>query len=124
MALTGTAIGNFAIPPINQLLLSEFNFTFALLMIGAIQLNLCVAATLYRPIEDNYKQNQGIRLLTVSSIGHANMFRWDETWRLSPDEMWLPRKTRSISQNAVSRRNILHNCNMVFGEDPPWTNIG
>ena len=57
--ICGSGIGAFSLPPLVQYLFSNLNYFNALLLIGAIQLNLCVCATFYRPIEDNYRPQKG-----------------------------------------------------------------
>ena len=51
IATAGSGLGAFAYPPVVSLLFSYYGYFGALLVISAVSLNLCVAASLYRPID-------------------------------------------------------------------------
>ena len=60
IATSGSALGTLTLAPLIRFMFDELDFSWTLLLIGAIQFNLCVCAMLYRPIEDNYKPIEGI----------------------------------------------------------------
>ena len=51
LALSGSSIGTFAIPPLLQFCLDNFQLQGTVLLIGGLYLNICVCGSLYRPTE-------------------------------------------------------------------------
>jgi len=49
LSVSGSGVGNFAIPPLIQLCVDEFGLAGALLILSAIMLHVCVAGALMRP---------------------------------------------------------------------------
>ncbi|KAI8520039.1 hypothetical protein Bbelb_032960 [Branchiostoma belcheri] len=50
IAICGTGVGQFALPPLFQFLIDEFGWRGALLIVAGLQLNGCVCGALLRPI--------------------------------------------------------------------------
>lgn len=50
LALSGSSLGQFALPPLIELLLDNFGLNGCLLLVGAIYLHITVAGSLFRPI--------------------------------------------------------------------------
>jgi MFS family permease len=48
-----SGLGTFAFPPLAELLFDNFAFMGGFLILGALALNACVSAALYRPLEDS-----------------------------------------------------------------------
>nr|XP_004653074.2 monocarboxylate transporter 12 [Jaculus jaculus]XP_044997814.1 monocarboxylate transporter 12 [Jaculus jaculus]XP_044997815.1 monocarboxylate transporter 12 [Jaculus jaculus]XP_044997816.1 monocarboxylate transporter 12 [Jaculus jaculus]XP_044997817.1 monocarboxylate transporter 12 [Jaculus jaculus]XP_044997818.1 monocarboxylate transporter 12 [Jaculus jaculus]XP_044997819.1 monocarboxylate transporter 12 [Jaculus jaculus]XP_044997820.1 monocarboxylate transporter 12 [Jaculus jaculus] len=65
IAMSGSGIGTFILAPVVQLLIEQFSWRGALLILGGFVLNLCVCGALMRPItlkEDHAgPENQGCR---------------------------------------------------------------
>lgn len=54
ICVSGTAAGSFVFPLLIELLVKDFGFHGTILLLGGCMLHVCVSATLYRPLENNY----------------------------------------------------------------------
>lgn len=54
ICVSGTAAGSFVFPLLIETLVKHFGFHGTILLLGACMLHVCVSATLYRPLENNY----------------------------------------------------------------------
>ena len=57
-----SGLGTFAFPPLAELLFNEFAFAGGFLILGALALNACVSAALYRPLEQSLSRDARRRL--------------------------------------------------------------
>ncbi|XP_034948874.1 monocarboxylate transporter 12-B [Chelonus insularis] len=53
ICVSGTAAGSFVFPLLIEFLVANFGFHGTILLLGGCMLNVCVSASLYRPLEDN-----------------------------------------------------------------------
>lgn len=56
LCISGSAIGSIILPPLITLLITEYNFRGASLIMGALTLNIWVAALIYEDVEKHSKQ--------------------------------------------------------------------
>ncbi|KAK2581547.1 hypothetical protein KPH14_005199 [Odynerus spinipes] len=54
ICVSGTAAGSFVFPLLIETLVKNFGFHGTILLLGGCMLHVCVSATLYRPLENNY----------------------------------------------------------------------
>ncbi|XP_031368061.1 monocarboxylate transporter 12-B [Apis dorsata] len=54
ICVSGTAAGSFVFPLLIKILVDNFGFHGTILLLGGCMLHVCVSATLYRPLENNY----------------------------------------------------------------------
>ncbi|XP_017752389.1 PREDICTED: monocarboxylate transporter 12 isoform X2 [Eufriesea mexicana] len=54
ICVSGTAAGSFVFPLLIKVLVENFGFHGTILLLGGCMLHVCVSATLYRPLENNY----------------------------------------------------------------------
>ncbi|XP_066591399.1 monocarboxylate transporter 12 [Prorops nasuta] len=54
ICVSGTAAGSFVFPLLIESLVKNFGFHGTILLLGGCMLHVCVSATLYRPLEDNF----------------------------------------------------------------------
>lgn len=54
ICVSGTAAGSFVFPLLIKVLVDSFGFHGTILLLGGCMLHVCVSATLYRPLENNY----------------------------------------------------------------------
>ncbi|XP_078045069.1 monocarboxylic acid transporter silnoon isoform X1 [Augochlora pura] len=54
ICVSGTAAGSFVFPLLIEILVESFGFHGTILLLGGCMLHVCVSATLYRPLENNY----------------------------------------------------------------------
>lgn len=54
ICVSGTAAGSFVFPLLIEVLVQNFGFHGTILLLGGCMLHVCVSATLYRPLENNY----------------------------------------------------------------------
>lgn len=54
ICVSGTAAGSFVFPLLIKVLVDNFGFHGTILLLGGCMLHVCVSATLYRPLENNY----------------------------------------------------------------------
>ena len=54
ICVSGTAAGSFVFPLMIETLIAHFGFHGTILLLGGCMLHVCVSATLYRPLENNY----------------------------------------------------------------------
>ncbi|XP_076287433.1 monocarboxylic acid transporter silnoon [Lasioglossum baleicum] len=54
ICVSGTAAGSFVFPLLIEVLVENFGFHGTILLLGGCMLHVCVSATLYRPLENNY----------------------------------------------------------------------
>ena len=54
ICVSGTAAGSFVLPLMIKTLVTNFGFHGTILLLGGCMLHVCVSATLYRPLENNY----------------------------------------------------------------------
>ncbi|XP_076674599.1 monocarboxylic acid transporter silnoon isoform X1 [Andrena cerasifolii] len=54
ICVSGTAAGSFVFPLLIEVLVESFGFHGTILLLGGCMLHVCVSATLYRPLENNY----------------------------------------------------------------------
>ena len=52
----GNGVGAFVLAPLFTVILQEYSYIGAMLILGAMELNCCVAGALYRPVKDNYRK--------------------------------------------------------------------
>lgn len=58
ICVSGTAAGSFVFPLLIELLVRDFGFHGTILLLGGCMLHVCVSATLYRPLDDNYAPDE------------------------------------------------------------------
>lgn len=56
ICVSGTAAGSFVFPMLIEFLVANFGFHGTLLILGGCMLHVCVSASLYRPLEKNYEE--------------------------------------------------------------------
>jgi len=54
ICVSGTAAGSFVFPLLIEFLVKDFGFHGTILLLGGCMLHVCVSATLYRPLDENY----------------------------------------------------------------------
>lgn len=54
ICVSGTAAGSFVFPLLIEFLVRDFGFHGTILLLGGCMLHVCVSATLYRPLDENY----------------------------------------------------------------------
>ncbi|RXG54926.1 Monocarboxylate transporter 12, partial [Armadillidium vulgare] len=74
ICVSGNAIGGFVFPPLIQYLLNEYELDGTLLILAALQLNICAASMLYRPIclHAIIQQKEKQRQITLRNSGQIN----------------------------------------------------
>lgn len=60
ICVSGTAAGSFVFPLLIELLVKNFGFHGTILLLGGCMLHVCVSATLYRPLDDNYAPDEEV----------------------------------------------------------------
>ncbi|XP_070161969.1 monocarboxylate transporter 12 [Polyergus mexicanus] len=60
ICVSGTAAGSFMFPLLIELLVKDFGFHGTILLLGGCMLHVCVSATLYRPLDENYAPEEHI----------------------------------------------------------------
>jgi len=60
ICVSGTAAGSFVFPLLIELLVKNFGFHGTILLLGGCMLHVCVSATLYRPLDENYIPEENI----------------------------------------------------------------
>lgn len=60
ICVSGTAAGSFVLPLMIKTLITNFGFHGTILLLGGCMLHVCVSATLYRPLENNYVEQPSI----------------------------------------------------------------
>ncbi|XP_032680551.1 monocarboxylate transporter 12-B [Odontomachus brunneus] len=58
ICVSGTAAGSFVFPLLIELLVKDFGFHGTILLLGGCMLHVCVSATLYRPLDENYAPDE------------------------------------------------------------------
>lgn len=81
ISLSGSGIGIFILAPVVQLLIEQFSWRGALLILGGFVLNLCVCGALMRPI--TLKEDQ-----TTPEQNHVCRTRTQDLKRASPCSTW------------------------------------
>ncbi|XP_076754967.1 monocarboxylic acid transporter silnoon isoform X3 [Xylocopa sonorina] len=62
ICVSGTAAGSFVFPLLIKILVEKFGFHGTILLLGGCMLHVCVSATLYRPLENNYAPEMTVPL--------------------------------------------------------------
>ncbi|CAL7946866.1 unnamed protein product [Xylocopa violacea] len=62
ICVSGTAAGSFVFPLLIKVLVEKFGFHGTILLLGGCMLHVCVSATLYRPLENNYAPEMTVPL--------------------------------------------------------------
>jgi len=60
ICVSGTAAGSFVFPLLIEFLVRDFGFHGTILLLGGCMLHVCVSATLYRPLDENYAPEENI----------------------------------------------------------------
>jgi len=60
ICVSGTAAGSFVFPLLIEFLVRNFGFHGTILLLGGCMLHVCVSATLYRPLDENYAPEENI----------------------------------------------------------------
>lgn len=60
ICVSGTAAGSFMFPLLIELLVKDFGFHGTILLLGGCMLHVCVSATLYRPLDENYAPEEHV----------------------------------------------------------------
>ncbi|XP_026824805.1 monocarboxylate transporter 12 [Ooceraea biroi] len=60
ICVSGTAAGSFVFPLLIELLVKNFGFHGTILLLGGCMLHVCVSATLYRPLDENYVPEENV----------------------------------------------------------------
>lgn len=60
ICVSGTAAGSFVFPLLIEFLVKDFGFHGTILLLGGCMLHVCVSATLYRPLDENYAPEENI----------------------------------------------------------------
>ncbi|XP_072746232.1 monocarboxylate transporter 12 [Anoplolepis gracilipes] len=60
ICVSGTAAGSFMFPLLIEFLVKDFGFHGTILLLGGCMLHVCVSATLYRPLDENYAPEENI----------------------------------------------------------------
>nr|XP_053641724.1 uncharacterized protein LOC128695230 isoform X2 [Cherax quadricarinatus] len=81
ICVSGNALGGFFLPPLVDYLLTTYGFRGTLMLIGAMQLHICVASMLYRPISHH---------AIVQAIDQQNQEEEEETNGSVPKDKLVP----------------------------------
>lgn len=60
ICVSGTAAGSFVFPLLIEFLVRDFGFHGTILLLGGCMLHVCVSATLYRPLDENYAPEETV----------------------------------------------------------------
>lgn len=60
ICVSGTAAGSFVFPLLIEFLVKNFGFHGTILLLGGCMLHVCVSATLYRPLDENYAPEEDV----------------------------------------------------------------
>lgn len=60
ICVSGTAAGSFVFPLLIEFLVKDFGFHGTILLLGGCMLHVCVSATLYRPLDENYAPEEDV----------------------------------------------------------------
>lgn len=60
ICVSGTAAGSFVFPLLIEFLVKDFGFHGTILLLGGCMLHVCVSATLYRPLDENYAPEEHV----------------------------------------------------------------
>lgn len=60
ICVSGTAAGSFVFPLLIEFLVKDFGFHGTILLLGGCMLHVCVSATLYRPLDENYAPEENV----------------------------------------------------------------
>lgn len=60
ICVSGTAAGSFMFPLLIEFLVKDFGFHGTILLLGGCMLHVCVSATLYRPLDENYAPEENV----------------------------------------------------------------
>lgn len=97
ICVSGTAAGSFVFPLMIERLVASFGFHGTILLLGGCMLHVCVSATLYRPLEDNYVEETE----TVSKMEKSEVLKEA-----------LPTKQQKLdllfANDATTRNNLLN----------------
>ncbi|XP_043254050.1 monocarboxylate transporter 12 [Colletes gigas] len=86
ICVSGTAAGSFVFPLLIEVLVEKFGFHGTILLLGGCMLHVCVSATLYRPLENNYApenvvvasaRNEKVEIATTKESATAKQQKLD-----------------------------------------------
>ncbi|XP_053988172.1 monocarboxylate transporter 12 isoform X1 [Hylaeus anthracinus] len=86
ICVSGTAAGSFVFPLLIEVLVDKFGFHGTILLLGGCMLHVCVSATLYRPLENNYApedvaqvsvKTEKIEIATTKGLGTTKQQKLD-----------------------------------------------
>ncbi|XP_060892734.1 monocarboxylate transporter 2 [Labrus mixtus] len=117
LASAGECILTFLLTPMCQLLIDSYSWRGALLILGALQLNLCVCGVLLRPIKATTdlmcevkaeEESLSLQLLPKEDnegpLGSRSSVNHKTTEACLQDSKGIPNKTTTDSNNSTSKR--------------------
>ncbi|XP_012277377.2 monocarboxylate transporter 13 [Orussus abietinus] len=100
ICVSGTAAGGFVFPLLIETLVANFGFHGTILLLGGCMLHVCVCATLYRPLEDNYVE-------TNEPISEKELPDKLETLK-DPQPTKQQKLDMLFANDATTRQNLLN----------------
>lgn len=67
ICVSGTAAGSFVFPLLIEFLVKDFGFHGTILLLGGCMLHVCVSATLYRPLDENYVPEEDVTVKKIEN---------------------------------------------------------
>lgn len=116
LASSGECIITFVLTPLLQLLIDTFSWRGALLILGGLQLNLCVCGALLRPlaatrdvppVSKSKAEEEGLTLEVISK---------------KDGDQVDPRYREAEGQNEEADQLAINGCDEDIEEKPNWTN--
>ncbi|CAL7946865.1 unnamed protein product [Xylocopa violacea] len=108
ICVSGTAAGSFVFPLLIKVLVEKFGFHGTILLLGGCMLHVCVSATLYRPLENNYAPE-----MTVPLEKTEKMEKTEKTEKVEKTEKELETAKQQkldliFANDSTTKHNLLN----------------
>ncbi|KMQ93836.1 monocarboxylate transporter 13-like protein [Lasius niger] len=98
ICVSGTAAGSFVFPLLIEFLIKDFGFHGTILLLGGCMLHVCVSATLYRPLDENYAPEENVLVEKIEK----------EVKEQDQDKSTQQKLELLFANDSTARHNILN----------------
>ncbi|XP_076754966.1 monocarboxylic acid transporter silnoon isoform X2 [Xylocopa sonorina] len=111
ICVSGTAAGSFVFPLLIKILVEKFGFHGTILLLGGCMLHVCVSATLYRPLENNYAPEMTVPLEKTEKTEKTGKTEKTEKVEKTEKELETAKQQKLdliFANDSTARHNLLN----------------
>ncbi|XP_054654828.1 monocarboxylate transporter 12-B-like [Dunckerocampus dactyliophorus] len=112
IALSGTGIGTFILAPVAQLLIDQYSWRGAMLVLGGFVSNLCVCGALMRPVQPSSGQRTGERNVANVEKGDSKDAKEEPSGHCGEDAKLMEVSSISYTQRPLIVNGALQMCDL------------